>query len=237
MITKVLQICLFALTSVSYAFSSDAKQLPNTLEYKLDLRIDYDTKKLYGKCEITISNETKEPIENIPVLLYRLLSVKNIENEDNVSLPYSQEVISISGWEEIQVNFINISLSKLLSPGEKCKIKLEYEGYLFGYSTEGWRYVKDHIDKSFTLIRTDGFGYPVIGYPSEKDMMQIVKQKYDYLIKITVPDGLLAVTGGKLIDKTRTDDETTFIFRNKKPSWRKIRSIIWGKTALAPRKS
>jgi hypothetical protein len=220
MITKVLQILFLILIFLSKAFSSEVKEFPNTLEYKLDIRIDYNTRKLYGKCEITVFNGTEEPIKNIPILLYRLLAVKLVENEDNVPLSYSQEVVSISGWEEIQVNFINITLSKLLSPGEQLKIDLEYEGYLFGYSSEGWRYVKDHIDKSFTLIRTDGFGYPVIGYPSENDMMQIGKQKYDYQIKITVPEELIAVTGGKLVDRTTANNNTTYIFRNKKPSWR-----------------
>lgn len=220
MIIRVLHVCFFASIFGSNAFVPDAIQFPSTVEYKLDIKIDYETRKLYGKCEITILNETKETIDKIPILLYRLLSVNNIDNEDHVSLIYSQEVMSISGWEQIQVNFINITLDKLLSPGEECKINLEYEGFLFGYSTEGWRYVKDHIDKNFTLIRTDGFGYPVIGYPIEKDMMQIVKQKYDYNIKITVPEGLIAVTGGELVDKTISNNETTYIFRNKKPSWR-----------------
>jgi hypothetical protein len=220
MIPQKLLIFLISLTFVSFAFSSDVNRLPNTLEYKLDLRIDYGTKKLYGKCEITISNETNQPIETVPILLYRLLSVKNVENKNNVSLPFTQKVISISGWEEIQVNFIEISLSKKLSPGEQSKIELEYEGYLFGYSAEGWRYVKDHIDKNFTIIRTDGFGYPIIGYPNERDMMKIAQEKYDYLINITIPNEMIAVTGGKLIDQIKTNDETTFIFRSKKPSWR-----------------
>jgi len=220
MIIKKLLISFITLTFVSFAFSADANELPKILEYKLNLRIDYGTKKLYGKCEITISNETNQPIGTVPVLLYRLLSVKNVENENSVPLPFNQEVVSISGWEEIQVNFIEISLIKMLSPGEQCKIELEYEGYLFGYSAEGWRYVKDHIDKNFTIIRTDGFGYPVIGYPNERDMMMIVQEQYDYLINITVPNEMIVVTAGKLIDRTKTDDETTFIFRSKKPSWR-----------------
>ena len=218
--TKTFLLAFISLTFVSFAFGSDVNQLPNTLEYKLDLRIDYGTKKLSGHCELTILNKTNQSLENVPILLYRLLSVKNVENENRVALLFTQKVVSISGWEEIQVNFIEISLSKMLEPGEKSKIKLAYEGYLFGYSAEGWRYVKDHIDKNFTIIRTDGFGYPIVGYPNERDMMKIAQEQYDYLINVTVPYKMTVVTGGKLIDQTKTDDETTFIFRSKKPSWR-----------------
>ncbi len=220
MVPKKLLIFSILLTAVSFAFSSDANQLPKTLEYKLNLRIDFNADKLYAKCEITISNDTNQPIEQIPILLYRLLTVKSVENENNVALPFTQKVISVSGWEKLQVNFIEISLNKILPPGEQRKLKLEYEGYLLGYSEAGWRYVKDHIDKNFTIIRTDGFGYPILGYPNDRNMMAIVKEQYDYLINITIPKGMIAVSGGQLIDQTKTDDETTFIFQSKKPSCR-----------------
>ena len=42
---KELLIFFISLTFVSSTLSSDVNQLPSTLEYKLDLRIDYNTKK------------------------------------------------------------------------------------------------------------------------------------------------------------------------------------------------
>jgi len=220
MIPPKLLISFILLCLVSFVFSSDANQLPKTLAYRLDLRIDFSTEKLYAKCEITISNDTNQPIEQIPILLYRLLTVKSVENENNIALPFTQKVISVSGWEKLQVNFVEISLSKILPPGEQKKLKLEYEGYLLGYAEAGWRYVKDHIDKNFTIIRPDGFGYPILGYPNDRDMMAIAKERYDYLINVTIPNEMIAVTGGKLIDQTKTDGETTYVFGSKKPSWR-----------------
>ncbi len=220
MIPKNLMMIFILSASVSFAFDSNANLLPKTLEYKLDLRIDYSTDKLYADCEITISNDTNRPIEKIPILLYRLLTVKSVENENNISLPFTQKVVSVSGREKLQVNFLEISLNKIISPGEKRRIQLTYEGYLLGYSETGWRYVKDHIDKSFTIIRTDAFGYPILGYPNERDMMAIAKERYDYMINITIPSELIAVTGGELVDQIQNDKKTTFIYHSKKPSWR-----------------
>jgi hypothetical protein len=217
---RALMVCLIGLTSVLPAFGTQTKSLPNTLRYKLDLRVDFRTDKLYAACEITFANNTDQPIEQIPILLYRLLTVTSVENENDTSLQFSQNLVGISGWEKLQVNFITISLSRVLSPGEQRKLKLDYEGYLLGYSEAGWRYVKDHIDKKFTIIRTDGFGYPVLGFPNEQDMLAIVKERYDYLIDLTVPSGMMAVTGGELIDHREADSTTTFVFRSKKPSWR-----------------
>ncbi len=213
-------ICFMVLNTLSFVMGADSNPLPKTRNYKLDIKIDYDTQKLSGTCEITISNETDQPIKTIPILLYRLLTVRSVHDGNSIDLPFTQNVVSISDWEQIQVNFIEISLNRAISPNEQINIEIEYEGYLFGYSAEGWRYVRDHIDRNFTLIRTDGFGYPVLGYPNDRDMMMIAQEQYDYLINITVPSDRFVVTGGKCIGQTKTDDETTFVFRSKKPSWR-----------------
>ena len=204
---------------VAYAYGADIHPLPTALEYRLDVKIDYSTKKLYGTCEITLTNGSESPIAHVPILLYRLLTVKSVGNEDNSALPYTQEIVSISGWEQIQVNYIDIALEKALLPDEKRKINLEYEGYMFGYSADGWRYVRDNIDRNFTMIRTDGYGYPVIAYPNEKDMMP-AQVRHEYTIRVTVPDGLTVVTGGKLMEQSGSGDAATFTFHSKKPSWR-----------------
>jgi hypothetical protein len=82
------------------------------------------------------------------------------------------------------------------------------------------RYVRDHISKDFTIIRTDGFDYPVIGYPDEQNMMAVIKERYDYLINITLPEGVTPVSGAELLNKVRAGEETTYTFRSKKSSWR-----------------
>lgn len=138
---------------------------------------------------------------------------------NHLALPFTQEIVSVSGWEQIQVNSIEVALEEALLPGEQSTIELEYEGYLFGYSADGWRYVKDHIDRDFTMIRTDGYGYPVIALPNERDMMP-AQVRHGYTIRVTVPDGLTVVTGGKLMEQSRSGELSTFVFRHKKPYWR-----------------
>jgi hypothetical protein len=215
-----LSVFFILLVSVSVAFGSETNQLPKTLKYKLDIKIDYNADKLFGKCEIRVLNRTDQPIEKIPVILYRLLSVRSISDEDGTPLPFKQNIVNVTGWEKLQVNYIEITLIKSLSPGEQKTIQIDYDGYLLGYSNEGWRYVKDHIDRNFTIIRPDGFGYPVLGYPDEKEMMIISREQYDYLVNVTVPKGVQVVSGGELIKKVNNDTETLYSFKSKKPSWR-----------------
>lgn len=207
------------MTLVAFANATDANRLPTANEYNLDVKIDYSTRKLYGFCEITFSNEAESPIDTVPILLYRLLSVNHVGNENNEALPYTQNIVGIAGWEQIQVNYIEVALEEALLPGEQSKITLDYEGYLFGYSADGWRYVRDNIDRNFTMIRTDGYGYPVIALPTEKDMMPS-QVRHVYTIKVSVPHGLSVVTGGKLTEQSDYGNGTTFTFCSKKPSWR-----------------
>jgi len=213
-------IAFLIMSCICSAEESDTKLLLKTIDYKLDLKIDYDLEKLFGDCELTVLNPSNQPINQIPLLLYRLLTIKSVKDKNNIDIPFSQEVLSIAGWEKIQTNVIKISLNKKINPGEKRTIRLQYEGYLLGYSEAGWFYVKDHIDKKFTIIRTDGFGYPIIGYPTEDDMMAIVGERYNYLINVTIPRGVIVANGGKLIKKIELDKEITYSYESIKPSWR-----------------
>lgn len=216
---KTIGMALVLLAMVSSVFSIDPMPMPTTLAYRLALKIDFDAQKMQGRCRITVSNETDQAMEKVPLLLYRLLSVSQVEDGQGAALPFSQKVVSISGWEQIQVNFIEVTLGESLLPGGQATVELDYEGWFIGYSADGWRYVKDHIDRSFTMVRTDGFGYPVVGYPNDRDMMR-AWERYDYEVQVCVPEGLTVATAGALTSLTEAGDETCYVFRSKAPSFR-----------------
>jgi aminopeptidase N len=218
MINRIAFLIILTLTLPAALLSGTTDELPATLRYRLDLKLDYRNERIMGTCEITILNDTDHPMDQIPVLLYRLLTVKSVKEENGTPLSFTQDIVSIKGWEKLQVNYIRISDN--IAPGEKMILTLAYDGFMTGYSNDGWRYVKDHIARDFTMIRPDGFGYPVIGLPDEADMMAIVKERYDYSLKITVPENLVAVSGGELKNVENSAGEKTWFYVSKKPSWR-----------------
>lgn len=69
-------------------------------------------------------------------------------------------------------------------------------------------------------MRMDGYGYPVIGYPSEKVNRRAGLQDYDYTLSVTVPENLVVANGGKLVEKSTIDGQTTYIYTNGKKAWR-----------------
>ena len=152
--------------------------------------------------------------------LYRLLKVTAITDEQGAVIPYQQNVQSFEDWEQLQVNYVEARLPKPLASNRSKTIAIHYEGFLFGYSNDGWMYVKDHIDKEFTFMRMDGFGYPIVGYPSEKVNRRSGLQDYDYTLSVTVPEDLIVANGGKLAGKSIKDGQVTYTYSNLKPAWR-----------------
>jgi len=198
---------------------SEKRVILKTLDYKLDYRVDYESKKLYCEGELTVLNPAREPAGRIPLLLYRLLTLKSVTDQDGASLPFVHTVVSFSDWEQLQVNFIEVSLIKKIEKDEIRTIRFRYEGYLAGYM-EAMRYVKDRIDKDYTVLRTETFAYPVVGYPSWRVNRAAGFQKFDYLLKVTVPDNLVVANGGYFLDKSTQDGMVTYSYRNIKPAWR-----------------
>jgi len=172
-----------------------------TIDYKLDLKVDYKSEKIFANCQLTVLNPSEQSIWQIPLTLYRLMKVTSVENEEEADLSFTQQVTSYEDWEKLQVNYIEISLKNPIQRGAKKTIRIKYEGYLLGYSEVGMKYVKDRVDEKFTIIRPDCKAYPEVGYPSWKVSRSAGLQSYNYLINVTVPNSLAVANGGKLVQK------------------------------------
>lgn len=210
---------ILALAVFSQQFSSKILDLKTT-RYEMEVKVDYKAEKVYGQCRLTVYNPTDKPISQVPLLLYRLLNVTAVTDEANAAVPYQQNVLSIEDWEQIQVNYVDVRLLEPIAANQSKTIKVDYTGFLFGYSSDGWMYVKDHIDKEFTIMRWDGFGYPVVGYPSFQVIRKSGLGNFDYTLSVTVPEDLVVANGGKLAGKSSMDGYTTYTYTNFKPAWR-----------------
>jgi len=173
-----------------------------------------------GDCRLTVLNSSEQLIYQIPVILYRLLKVTSVKDEQGTDLLFTQQVLPYEDWEQLQVNYIEISLKSPISPKEKKIINIQYQGYILGYSEAGMLYVKDRVNEKFTIIRPDCKAYPEVGYPSWKVNRAAGLQRFDYLINVTVPDSLTVANGGTLVGRTSKNELVTYSYQNIKPTWR-----------------
>lgn len=218
----LLWLSLFFYGVLSVYGATIVDQLPfiKTKDYKLNLAIDYENEILSADCTMTVLNTSQSPLKQIPLILYRLLKVEAVTDEKGDQLMFSQNVTQFEDWGQMQINYIAVSLDKPLLKGEKKTIKINYKGYLLGYTETGMSYVKDRIDKKFTIIRRDCKAYPVVGYPSWKANKTRGLQAFDYLINVTVPDTLKVANGGELKGKSAKNGQVTYSYKNIKPAWR-----------------
>ena len=204
------------------AQNSSVKKIElKALDYAIDFFVDYDEKKISADCRFTVQNPTKEPIKNIPVLLYKEFKVVSLKDERGQNTPFTQKIMYFEDFKKLKVNAIEIILEVPILPGDKTSLNITYEGSLSGYVETGMAYVKDHISRDFTFIREECKTYPIVSYPNLVSLREGDTQaKFDYLVRVTVPDNLVVANGGQLIDKISKHGLATYTYRNIKPAWR-----------------
>ncbi len=189
-------------------------------KYVLLCRLDYDQEQLAATARLTLTNAGKRPAREVPLLLYRLLTVSEVRIPEGEGLPFTQRVVAFEDEPRRQVNAITVRLAKTRAPGGSTEIVLKYAGFLAGYVETGERYVKDRIDPAFTVLRLDALAYPVVGIPAGRSRRLQGFASFDYQATLDVPDSLQVANGGKLVGRHVADGRATWVYRNVKPCWR-----------------
>ncbi len=191
-----------------------------TKSYNMDISIDYDRETMRNICGIVFFNPSNDPISNIPLTLYRQLEVKSVKDKNNKEVSYRQSLQAFTDQKRKHINFVEITLDNPIPPEGELSLTLDIEGFLTGMS-EVYGYVHDKIDPDFTIIRNDSESFPKLGYPSRAiNLPSILGQRFDYRVKVTVPDSLVVANGGTLVDRIYNNGKVTFIYESIRPSWR-----------------
>ena len=215
----ILALLLAGTLSPALAAQSPALQI-SPRNYDLSIEVNYDQETLHGSARVRVENTSSRPATQIPLLLYRLMRVTSVQDESGRRLPVAQRVESFADFPQLQVNSILVTLPHPLLPRGQTVLRIEWEGFLLGYSETGMHYVQDHIAPAFTILRLDAFVYPVPGVLSIAVNRQAPQPRFDYRARITVPDSLRVVNGGHLDSVRRQGGRATFEFTNLKPAWR-----------------
>ncbi|MFQ6113335.1 MAG: hypothetical protein ACE5NG_04495 [bacterium] len=72
---------------------SDREILLKPIHYQLSVKVNYDNEKLLGKCQRPVFNPSDRPVKIIPLLLYRLIKVTSVQDEQGRALPFKQQVL------------------------------------------------------------------------------------------------------------------------------------------------
>jgi hypothetical protein len=187
--------------------------------YGVNVRFHLQEQQIDVVSSLSIRNDTKNPCDSIPFLLYRLLSVRYITDSAGRPLDFRQEVIQLSDQPSFQARDVVIRLAAPLKPGDSNRIVIAYSGFVFGYP-EVMAYVNDRIDESYSLLRPDALSYPVIANATFEDLMAADENRFSYRLSATVPKGYTAACGGYAAGRRDSAGTITFEFASQMPTWR-----------------
>lgn len=211
------RIGMLSLLLISPVARGRAQAVLSPVRYELGVEVDYGAEMLRGTARLILENRSSTTARQASLLLYRLLRVGSVRDDQGRVLPFTQRVVAFTDFGPLQVNQVVVTLPRPLASGQRTTLRLEYSGYLLGYAETGMAYVKDHIDTAFTMLRDDAWAFPRPGLPSIASLRGTPPWSYSYAVKITVPRGLSVVNGGRLDGVDTLPNALTFRFSNLRP--------------------
>lgn len=194
-------------------------ELPKISYYDFYFNVEPQNGNINVQGLLSIENETSRSFNTLPILLYNQLKVKNIKNKNNKNLDFKQEVVSLIDEQKLYVNYILIKLENNLKQDDQINLYIEYEGSINGYS-HIMVYVKDKIEKDFSIIRPDCLAYPIISRPSYESISKSYENTFNYNLFIEVPKDYVVACGGILRDIINKNGRNVFNYVSDLSTWR-----------------
>jgi hypothetical protein len=194
-------------------------KLPRILNYNLYFKIEPEENFFNALGVLIIGNETEDDYNQLSILLYHGLKVSSIKDGNNKALSFTEEKISLKDEEKYYINHICVTLDDVLKPEEQIDLYIEYEGGINGYS-HLMTYVKDKIDKEFSIIRPDSHGYPIIAQPCYDSIAKSYKNIFTYNLSIDVPKEYTVGCGGVLKEIVQGKERNVFKYSSDLQTWR-----------------
>ncbi|MGD8496053.1 MAG: hypothetical protein PVF05_07650 [Gemmatimonadales bacterium] len=189
--------------------------LPTHLD--LDLKVDYDAGRVDGLATWTLRNVGDVAIREVPVQVGRLMRVRGVRLGQR-PLDVEQDVVTYGDWPEFQVDQAWARLPEPLAPGASAEISIDYGGILVPYTETGMRYVQDHVDRDFTILRSESFAFPQVRVPSYAGLRSMPRGEFTYSMRLTAPSDLVVATGAPEKSKTPAGDSlSTWTFASDTP--------------------
>jgi len=221
----VKQVLLFVILSLPWLHNANAAptDLPTVTQYALQFRLFPKEEMLEAIVRMTVTNNTDQPFSEIPFLLYRLLEVQKVTDDNGSPLPFKQTITRLAEADvhNLQVSSVKVQVVKPLPPGAATNLTITYNGSIYGYA-EIWGYVKDRVSEEYSLLRPDALAYPMLATATLESWIKAYGHEwpFTYDLTVTVPEGYVAASGGAHQNVSTKEGLTTFVFKSKRPTWR-----------------
>jgi hypothetical protein len=184
----------------------------------LDVSVDYAEQRLAGTMSVELENLAAADAATVSFLLNRLMEASDVRDASGGAVAYTQDVLRFRDDPMRQVLQLIVKLPRAIPPHGHTTLRIDYAGNLTGYREIGWLYVRDHIDTTFTILRSDALAFPTLGGLSDAANRRAPRVDFTYDASVRVPDRYLVATGGAVTRTPHPDGTTTWRYLSGGPS-------------------
>ena len=203
--------------AMSLLFAAPVRAQTALSHLDLDLRVQYERRTVGGVAELTLRNAGQGQIREVTLLLNRLMRVRDIRRDGQRVPGFTQGVVAFTDDSARKVNEVRVPLRSPLVPGDSVTLRVSYAGVLAGYAETGTTYIKDHVDRSFTIIREDAYAFPVVGQASWAAFRAQPRRDFTFVAKVRVPVGQVVAASGIAERPARAGGDVIWSYRSNAP--------------------
>jgi aminopeptidase N len=183
------------------------------LEYSLSLGSKYIAQNsLTGSASLRLTNVGDAPIDQLPLLLNRLMRFERVTGGDGQVFIFEHRIRELANFEFYQANTAVVTFPAPLQPGSAIEITIEFGGRLTGYADAGMAYTKETLDPAFTILRSETLAWPQIAEPDWLDVRAGWADDFDWQATVEVPDTHM-VANGELMRAEHRGDRNIYHYR------------------------
>lgn len=218
--------CLSLLTCLWHPVAAQDRPAIDVSRYDLRIRLNLENDGWYtfmnsleGDARITFLNASEEALDEIPVVLHRLMKVDGAADSEGQPLEVQQRIVPLEDREAYQANAASIRPGAPIGPGEMYTLQIRYSGGMTGYEETGMLYVRENLDPEFTIIRSETSAYPHLAEPSWEGITRFLVggDGFHQRLEVDVPANLVVASGHELRERREEGDRTTWVYESRNP--------------------
>jgi hypothetical protein len=215
---EVAALVLILLTNMRPGLAQDTsveELLPQLTRLELAVGIAYDSEQIAGTATLTLKNTSTTSLAHVPLLLNRLMRIEAVRGDGGQTLMHRQRIALFDDVGRYQVNAAQVDLPMPLLPGASVRFAVDFTGYLVGYTEVGMseiRWTASSRSCAKTHLRSRRRSSIVAHQPGRS------ARAVRFEVSATVPEDLVAATGGEEIGRAARDGLVTWRYRSREPA-------------------
>ena len=189
-----------------------------TLITKLHLDRSEARAQMLGAYQVSFRNTGDAPLSSVTVLLNPGLKVMKVQGPGGRALRFNARAAAVAGPAGLSLLAAEITLAEAVQPNGRHEIVIHYSGKLEDLSLMGLKEAREILHPDFTMLRAEGFAYPVFAHPDMASIGAAWGHKPFLQVAFVEVNGEQKVVGNLMVaEKTLNGSKVNFELKSAQP--------------------